>query len=229
MRTFPLYLLLGGLTLLCLSCTSEELQPVGIPYEKQAFLEAEAMYTIPDVFIPSEGFRGESAEEIRDAVAIYKTQLHEPQLYNWWVTDPHTQAFSVYLEASPEHVFVIQGQIGEDFYTEDEEDVIWINCIYLTGQPTDLTCPPSPMLMQAAFTRQGDSEFEMEIHLVLHEEETPVELAWFGETISMGQFETSLHLRIPVRRPSEKEFIPGRASILISGAVPEEVNDSDPE
>ena len=229
MRTFQMYLLLGGLVLLCLNCTPEELKPVGIPYEKQTSLEAEAMYTIPDVFIPSEGFQGESAEEIRAAVASYKTQLYEPQLYNWWVTDPHTQAFSVYMEASPEHVFVIQGQIGEDFYSEDEGETIWINCIYLTGQPTELTCPPSPMLMNATFTQPEGSEFEMEINLILHEEETPVELEWFGETLTVDQFETSMYLKIPVSRPSEKEFIPGRATILISGAVPEETTDASPE
>lgn len=229
MKTFKFNLLIGGLVLLCLNCTPEEMEPVGIPYQKQTTLEAEAMYTLSDVFVPYRSFDGKSAKEIRNAVDTFRTQLHEPQMFQWWKTDPYTQAFSIYMEANPEQVLVIHGFIGPDYWVEGDPESVWVDWVYPVGQTLDLDCPPSLRFSSSKFTQEEGKAFELELDLWFHEEETLTELEWFGETILVNQFETILKITLPVSRPSEKEFIPGPATIQIFGSVLEEPAPASPE
>ncbi len=225
MKTFHLSLLWGGMLLLCLSCTPEESVLLGTKYEKQANLPAAKMFTIPDLFIPSDVFRGKATEEIRSDIERYNSMIDDPSLDEWRMYDPGYQAYSVYLEASPQTVLVVQGQIGPGAIEGEEE--VWINCVYLTGEITDVAVYPDQQ--SARFMDPGKENIALDMELILERSGPVTELGWFEENFPLNQFETRLKINFPVARPTEKEFFPGLASILVSGAIPVEESPSDTE
>ena len=225
MKTFHLSLLWGGMLLLCFSCTPEESILLGTQYEKQANLPAAKIFTIPDLFIPADEFRGKNAEEIRSDIERYNSMIDDPSLDEWRMCDPGYQAYSVYLETDPQSVLVVQGQIGPTVI--EGEDDIWINCVYLTGETSDVAVYPD--IQSARFMDPGKENIALDMELVVERAGAVSELEWFGEKFPLNQFETRLKINFPVARPTEKEFFPGLASILISGAIPVEVSPSDTE
>ncbi len=226
MRTLRSTTILILVLLIFTNCSTDEPSEMGTRLLEQIILETNEVYILEELFIPPEEFQGLSAGQIKESVMDYKSDIDNPLLDKWRISEPGVYPLSIFIEADSQRVFVLQVKIGpsglesvdgverlgfniEDSYLTNRIQEIWVERRFISY---NWNYPENTYL-------QADVTFQMNTEL------SKLSVNWFGKEISWYQIETSndqrenygnfLGFRLHLNRSEDSLFIADRGIISI--------------